>query len=536
MKMNNKFFNMKFVYAVLFLLTGAISCNEGEEEDVLFTGDEYENIMQYIEGKREFESFTSIVKAGEMSDVLSAYNSNAGQGYTLFLPTNNAIELFIAESEQYSTLDELLKDVTFCAEIVRYHLVDGEIPSSDFPNGSLSDKTISNYYLTMSFNEVDGEVSFSVNNESKVLLTDIYKSNGVIHTIEIMLTPIVYTSYEWIEINSNYSIFLELLEKCGLKDTMNFFYLDELGRKIYNEYSLFAESNDLYSQNGIMSFSDLINNIDPESDINDDFTSLDNPVNMYARYHILEKSIFLDEFSSNVYNTYGSSPVSVDLEDGILKYNKGVAIFDSVVTAVDTSYVDYLEVILGQSNIVTRNGAIHQLNHMLNTYKPGRKSITYEFHEDPIINLLKDREGVYRIDEDTDLENISFSGVSYILYVKSESDIDRCSNNDYIQINGNFELTFKTPKVLEGRYSLKLVMERGYKYSPNIQAYIDDQKIGTVIDATVAIGHQENGFNINNNNAVGNVEFIDYTTHTIELRSIIPGSLKIDRIILQPVN
>jgi len=148
---------------------------------------------------------------------------------------------------------------------------------------------------------------------------------------------------------------------------------------------------------------------------------------------------------------------------------------------------------------------------------------------------LKKREGSYIIDEDFELENISFTGVSYVNYVKSETAIDRCSNNDYIQIRGNFEFIFKTPKILEGRYELKLVMERGYSYLANIQAYIDDKKIGVVIDPTVTIGHQGDGFNNVHGSEVGNVEFLGYTTHTIKLSAIIPGTLKIDRIILQPI-
>jgi uncharacterized surface protein with fasciclin (FAS1) repeats len=142
------------VFFVLF--TVALSCTDTTEEDVLFTGTSYENIMQFIDANADFSSFAKIVKSGRMKDVLSAYNSNGGNGYTLFLPTNEAVTKFINESERYSTLEALLQDAAYAAEIVRYHLVNGRIPSFDFPNGALADRTISNFFLTIVFREVNG--------------------------------------------------------------------------------------------------------------------------------------------------------------------------------------------------------------------------------------------------------------------------------------------------------------------------------------------------------------------------------------------
>lgn len=524
MKINRTYCKIKVLFVFFALLISTLSCNTGVEEDVLFTGDEYQNLMQYIDANVDFASFNKIVNSGKMTDVLSAYNSNGGTDYTLFLPTNEAVTKFITESDRYASLDALVQDAEYCAEIVRYHLVNGRIPSNEFPNGALADKTISNYYLTIFFREENDIVNYSVNDESEVLTTDITLNNGTIHTIDKMLTPVVFTSYEWVEQSSNFTIFSELLNKCGLADTLNAFELDELGREIYNEYTLLAESDERYAANGILSFDDLVSAIDAST--SEDFTSTANPVNKYARYHILERSVFLDEFATAVYNTYGDLPVSVDLDD-ILKINSGTMVFDTIINSGDTVLINYLQVNEEESNIVTRSGAIHQLDHLLYPFLPGRKNITYQFYEEPVINALRDVEGEHSI-SDEDLEYISLIGTRGLTYIKSPTDIEGCSNNDYVEVVGDLNYSFVTPKILAGRYTLKLVMDRGNSNYASIQTLVDDKKTGVVIDLT----KDNRTFRTF---TLGTVEFSEFSSHTVKLRTVIPGYILIDRIIFEPI-
>jgi uncharacterized surface protein with fasciclin (FAS1) repeats len=524
MKINRKTCNTKVIYVFFALMAGLFSCNNNEKEDVLFTGDSYQNMMQYIEANPDFKLFSEIAVSGNMIDALGSYNSNGGIDYTLFLPTNEAVTKFINESQRYNSFEELLQDASYCAEIVRYHLVNGRIPSNEFPNGALADKTISNYFLTIFFREENGIVTFAVNDESKVLTTDIELSNGTIHTIDKMLTPVVFTSYQWVEQRSDFTIFNELLNKCGLADTLNAFELDELGREVYNEYTLFAESDLLYAANGILSFDDLTKAIDPAA--GQDYTNPGNPVNKYARYHVLEKSVFLDEFASEVYNTYGDFPVSVDLDD-ILKINKGTMAFDTIINGGDTLIVDYLQVDVENSNIVTRSGAIHQLDHLLNPFLPGRKAVTYQFYEEPVINALRNIEGEHFI-SDEDLDYIGLIGTRSLIYVKSPTSISGNSNSDYVQVSGDITFSFTTPKILAGRYVLKLVLDRGNPRYASVQALVDGKKVGVVTDLT-----KES--RVFRTFTLGTVEFSEYGTHSVQIKTVIPGTLLIDRIIFEPI-
>jgi hypothetical protein len=182
---------------------------------------------------------------------------------------------------------------------------------------------------------------------------------------------------------------------------------------------------------------------------------------------------------------------------------------------------------LETSNIVTRSGAIHQLDHLLYPFLPGRKTVTYQFYEEPVINALRTVEGNHTI-SDVDLEYISLIGTRSLTYVKSPTSISGNSNADYIDVSGDVDFSFKTPKILAGRYTLKVVLQRGYSYLASVQAYVDDTKVGVVIDPTVNSA-------VFSTFTLGTVEFTDYSSHTVKLSTVIPGRMMIDRIIFEPI-
>ena len=219
-------------------------------------------------------------------------------------------------------------------------------------------------------------------------------------------------------------------------------------------------------------------------------------------------------------------PVSVDLGN-ILKVNTGTTVFDTIINNGDTTFIDYLQVSLEESNIVTRSGAIHQLDHLLYPYLPGRKTVTYQFYEEPVINALRNIEGTHTISVD-DLEYISLIGTNNLTYVKSPSGISGNSNADYIEFSGDIDFSFITPKILAGRYTLKLVLQRGYSNLASVQASVDDRKAGVVIDPTV-------NSTVFSTFTIGTVEFSEFSTHTVKISTVIPGRVLIDRIIFQPI-
>jgi len=278
--------------------------------------------------------------------------------------------------------------------------------------------------------------------------------------------------------------------------------------------------------NAILSFNDLTTKIYSTGVVDQDFTNKNNLVNKYARYHVIEKSVFLDEFKTDVYNTYGDSPISVDLE-GILKFNTGTKNFDSITTNNVKTYINYIQIDLGKSNIVSRSGAIHQLNQVLYPFIPGRKAVTFEFYEEPIINTLSSIEGDHIINI-ADLKNISLVGLKSFNFINSSASLSGVLNTDYLKITGNFDFIFKTPKILAGRYTMKLVVNRGDVSYASIQTKVDNQNVGVILNLT----DDTSGFKTV---TLGTVEFWDFNSRTVKLSTIIPGTVLIDRIIFEPI-
>jgi len=113
-------------------------------------------------------------------------------------------------------------------------------------------------------------------------------------------------------------------------------------------------------------------------------------------------------------------------------------------------------------------------------------------------------------------------------YFKSATGITGNTNADYIKITGNFEFSFTTTKILAGRYRLKFVMDGGISTYASFQTYVNGQKVGVVQDlATKTTGFQTI--------TIGNVESFDFSTQTVKITTVIPGTILIDRIIFEPI-
>ncbi len=97
--------------------------------------------------------------------------------FTVFAPTDAAFRKW-----PRTTLDSLLKDKAGLAGLLKYHVVCGKIMARDFKTGD--EPSLQGELLRMAVSD-DG---VRVNN-AKVMKTDIETSNGVIHSIDTVLTP-----------------------------------------------------------------------------------------------------------------------------------------------------------------------------------------------------------------------------------------------------------------------------------------------------------------------------------------------------------
>jgi len=113
-------------FAIYIFMLPAIllcSCIKDEILEADFKDTNRLTMYDYMEqNKEEYSSFIAILEKGGIYKTLSAKNPEAA-GYTLFLPTNKAVDQFIAGNSQFSSLNDLLNNQEYVSVFSRYHVL-----------------------------------------------------------------------------------------------------------------------------------------------------------------------------------------------------------------------------------------------------------------------------------------------------------------------------------------------------------------------------------------------------------------------------
>jgi len=520
---------MKKIFITAMFITLVISCKTEVPED--FYKEDQKEIADYIiENKETYSRFYEIMITGELSEPLNAYNP-FGNGFTLFLPTDEAFDRYIQNNNKYSSFDDLLRDVDFVRKLGRYHLVHTSLQSNEFPYGVLPDTTSSGDLLTIGFSSSLDSTIYKVNNIAPVLEPNLEMLNGYIHVIGEVLEPIIYTGYEWLEQNQEFSILTSALNLTGVSNNLEQFRYTSRGQKVKNRYTILAEYDSTYQRYGINSIEDLISRYNTPGL---DYTDTDNYLYQFTAYHVLEGSYYLVDFQGNRnYNSLGNYPVSIRTELEIL-INKGIDTFAlDISPGGDSTYIDYISLYYQESDVPTKTGAVHFLNQLMEPVTPNPSTVTYQFYQEPEIYELRFTPGTHEFDEPENLEVISWTGPESISYIKSSSSTHPAHRDDYILIDGRFTIEYTIPKILPGRYGFYLRTGVGSTRNANIRVFLDEQKKGSNIDLTLRPSSSVNSYN---NYKVGVVEFAEYQEHTVTIKTLIPGRLIWDYVQFRPEN
>jgi transforming growth factor-beta-induced protein len=135
-------------------------------------------IVDVAVGAGTFTTLVAAVQAAGLVETLS------GPGpFTVFAPTDDA---FAAALDALGlTAEELLADTDTLTSILTYHVVAGEVPSSQVVTLDGQDvETVNGATVTIA---VDGDTVMV--NEATVTAVDVEASNGVIHVIDAVLLP-----------------------------------------------------------------------------------------------------------------------------------------------------------------------------------------------------------------------------------------------------------------------------------------------------------------------------------------------------------
>lgn len=515
----------KIIY--LFLLPAIIIFNSCKEPERIagFEDAEQFSIYDFLnENKEQFSDFIRILESGGIDKTLSAYNPN-GTGYTLFLPDNDAIGKFIASNENFSSVQEIVNDKSFSAAFSRYHVVNMEVHTQDFPFGAFSEPTLSNDYLTVSFIIETDTSYYKINNQAAVIAPNIEVSNGYIHRIETALKPITFTTYNWLQQNSGYTIFKEALELTGTKSLVDFNLKDD---EDATAVTLLLEPDAVFKQRGINSVADLAAFISPN---NSDFTNPANPLYNFCTYHMLSGSRYINDFEgvATNYTTLSEIPLNINGIGNDLLINFGKEVFETIISGTDTTVIDYILFLYDESNITTQSGAIHLIDRVLRQQTPSKAINTYEFWEEPLITEYRKKAGTYLIDDKNALKTIEWEGAD-LFFVELGDQESSAWGNDYLEINGDFRISYQIPRIVQGKYTVFLGAEAFNKKNALVEVYIDGKKVSGLVDLSTG-GSSDNPFQ---RIKLGTIDFKKYESHKVEIVPLIPGRFLWDYIRFDP--
>jgi uncharacterized surface protein with fasciclin (FAS1) repeats len=535
-KMNQirKNISIVLIFISALLLTRCDGFFGQDEPDVGFYDAEVVSIAKYVlDSANMFTKFSRLLVETDLTDALDSYNPD-GNNFTLFLPTDEAIDQFIVQSD-YANFEELLADRDYSNVLARYHIVLTELSVNDFPFGALPDTTASGDYLTIGMgfgtdpetNEIlfDSTV-YRVNNEAPIIGPNIKMINGTIHVISRMLEPVVFNGYEWLKSQEGFEIITEIFEITGLRDTMGLYVTGREGRLIENNYTLLIEHDSIYHKNNIYTSQELIDYIvkDPERI---DYTSKNNPLYQFAAYHIMENRYFLDAMETSNYNTFANYPVNI--QSGLdLLVNRGSKVYDTVLQGVDTLLIDYATILYTVSNVLMKNGAIHFVDQILELYLPKPSAVTFQFtNEEPMLNRIRNEVGEHYFYTDNDFTALKWEGVNEMIYVKSGDASEQANSKDYLSFNGDFRVYYSIPKVMAGNYRVIVRANSNSFQNATIQVFIDGKRIGSSFDLSSG-GNPYRWIN------AGKVSFTTTREHEVEIRALIPGLFHWDFIRFEP--
>lgn len=267
------------------------------------------NITGYLdEHPDSFSEFRQMLSVANCASFLDAYGN-----YTLFLPTNEAVNAYLKQIHKDSVSQMDPQQVT---DIVKFHILHDSVYTISFTDGKLPVLTLYGQYLTTGAGNVDGNSFITVNRQAAIIQPNIRAGNGVIHVIDHLLVPAQKSVAELVAADPRYSIFTAALKATGLYDSLNILPANNAD-SASKWQTLLAESDSTLNAAGFTSLADLEKKYSNTGNPLDPLDSL----HLFMDYHILYGPNYLaDIISSSSFQTRAPSQVitSKEIDDSVL--------------------------------------------------------------------------------------------------------------------------------------------------------------------------------------------------------------------------
>ncbi|HPR32318.1 MAG TPA: fasciclin domain-containing protein [Prolixibacteraceae bacterium] len=471
---------------------------------------------------------------------------NLGANYTCFVPGNPAMEKYL-NTRSYSGIRDIPLEEAI--HLVKYHTIPGaEYSQSLFDNGVLADTTATGDFLSIEIRE-GGLNAIYVNGEARIEQFDLDVTNGIIHVLEDVLTPITETIWEKIR-NNGYTLFAQAVEASDYAEVLNTISVVEVNtttgvssfRKKY--FTLFAVSDEQYALYGINNLSELEAHLLANTP---DAGSAAEELGRYVAYHILDQQIDFDALA-----TFTGTSTSRNLETLATNELINVSVMDeNLYLNSDTATGMFTSIL--EENISCKNGIIHSISAPLTVITPPVTKVTWELTD--YADLASLFSNVYRKStvSSTTTEYIAPGEVScyawaaipssnndhavgYRIANKNDAILFEMMNYDCLYLDlglyGWIDLT--SPTIIKGTYTVSI---RFY----SIAKGIEDGKLLLILDGNyfgseITTHGRSDTKTQNVTVSIGEVTFDETRTHHLRILAGDDMGIYIDYLEFEPVN
>lgn len=277
--MKKIFYHIPVVFLLAVIITGS-SCKKA---NIVTTTTDIVNIYDYLkQHPDQFSSLVRIVDKSGYAGFLNAYGS-----YTMFAPTNDAVQLYLTDINK--TMDQLTE--AEAKNIVKFHLLEDTLTTASFKDGKLPLVTMYGQFLVTGVVNNNGSSTFNINRQALLVNGNILTGNGFIHSIDHVLRPATKSIAQLITDNTSLSIFKEALIATGYYDTLNTINTTNPDRRWL---TVLAETNQALADSGYTSFAALRAKYCNTGNPLDPLDSL----HIYVAYHIIPEAQYLADIVS----------------------------------------------------------------------------------------------------------------------------------------------------------------------------------------------------------------------------------------------
>ncbi|MFY7863710.1 fasciclin domain-containing protein [Roseateles sp.] len=171
------------------------------------------NIVEVAQNDARFSVLVEAVVAADLTTTLT------GTGpFTVFAPTNDAFALLLTELGM--TKAQLLADKALLKAVLTYHVLPAQVMKKDVPAGKAI-ATVQGGVFKVDAVGSDLVITDGRNRTSKIILTDIAASNGVIHAIDKVILPANKNIVETAAAVADFSILVEAVTAANLGATLS---------------------------------------------------------------------------------------------------------------------------------------------------------------------------------------------------------------------------------------------------------------------------------------------------------------------------